>query len=112
MIQPPSKNPSPKPASNLRGMRMVILSLAVMTVGGGMVLFVYALSKAQDAMSKPKPICEMQALTLPVGGEIVSVTASPKLVDVAVKQTDGILLMQLDRCSGEEISRQALRSAK
>ena len=110
MIQPPAKKPTEKPASNLRGLRILILSLAVMTVGGGMMLFVYAFSKAHQSLNEgAREACLAEALEVAVEGEVQSMRGlSDNRIEMVVKADGGWRMLEVDRCSGDVLTSQAV----
>ncbi len=110
MIQPPTKKTTEKTESNLRGARMVILSLAVMTVGGGMMLFVYAFSKAQQSFSKAEQACESATLNVAAEGTITAaVPVGERELVLTLTQGDGsVKMLRVDSCSGEIASERVI----
>ena len=117
MIQPPTKKPIEKPEvkepSNLRGLRILILSLAVMTVGGGMMLFVYAFSKAHQSLNEgARDACLAETLKVNTAGEILSIRSlSDNRVEVLVRHAGYVELLELDRCTSELMASQLVKPA-
>lgn len=91
----------------------MILSLAVMTVGGGMMLFVYAFSKAHKSLNEGARVaCLAETLEVSLGGELLAMRGlAGNKMEATLKMAEGFVIAEIDRCSGEVLSQQTISFA-
>ena len=107
------KPQNPKPKTPLKGLRITIISLAFLMVGGGLMLFFYAFQKAHQAMQKsPAEAACVEELELELElGEIVSASADTETLTLIIREQSGqLVLHDIDRCTGGIIRSQTIVS--